>query len=221
MGQLRTGIPKDFVIKIINSHNFENFVETGTFKGETTIWAAKKFKKVHSIEAYKPLFDEMSSKYSTIDDLVLHFGKSEDKLPDIIQKLDGPAIFWLDAHYSGEGTFGNSEKCPLINEIEIINTSNFDNIVLIDDAFVFLSPPTKSHNIEEWPNLADIFKLLDYKGNNYIIILEDVIFCVPIQYKKLTAEYAQNINSINSFADSFGTKEFIKKLLRYIIRKKN
>ena len=132
--------------------------------------------------------------------------------------LDEPAIFWLDAHYSGDGTFGSENKCPLLDEIIAVNKSKFSNVLLIDDARAFLSPQTISHNPEEWPNIVEIFNLLSQVSNRYIIILEDVIFVVPEDMKNITARYAQSVNSINTLTNS-GSREFIKKILRFAARK--
>jgi hypothetical protein len=55
-------------------------------------------------------------------------------LPDILQRLKGPSLFWLDAHASGGETF-SSGKGPLISELQAIYSSETaGHVVLIDDA---------------------------------------------------------------------------------------
>lgn len=53
---------------------------------------------------------------------------------------DIPTTFWLDAHYFVNGdTLGVSGQCPLLAELEAIQTCDWDTkpIVVIDDAYMF------------------------------------------------------------------------------------
>ena len=205
MVNLNNKPPKEFIKKISKVGEIDFFVETGTYQGDTSTWASNYFQKVFTIEAFEQLFKATSEKFRNKINIEFIFGNCRQKLSEIINILDAPAIFWLDAHYSGNGTYGEKDKCPLLDEIIIINSSKFENIILIDDARAFLSPPTISHNLDDWPDITTIINLLQKIQDRYIIILEDVIFVVPNKYKNLTAVYAQKINSINNLADSFGT----------------
>ena len=47
-------------------------------------------------------------------------------------------LFWLDGHFSGVGTGGGDDICPIINELRLIAQSNRnDHCILIDDARCF------------------------------------------------------------------------------------
>lgn len=218
MGLYREGPPREFIKKIKDEFNFDCFIETGTYRATTAIWASTLFKKVYTIEAYKPLYDEVISVRKNYPNVSFIFGNSKEKLEEVLFEVKEPVIIWLDAHYSGEGTFGENEKCPLIKEIELINNFDYDSIILIDDARVFLSPYSMRFGLEEWPDITTILDILNEVRGRYIIILEDVIFCVPERMKHLTAKYSQELNSLNSFIDTDGLG-IIKKLLKYFIRK--
>jgi len=218
MGLYREGPPREFIKKIKNEFAIDCFIETGTYRATTAVWASTLFKKVYTIEAFKPLYDEMCLMHKDYDNVSFVYGKSNEKLKDILDDANQPAIFWLDAHYSGDGTFGEKEKCPLINELKIINNFRHDSIILIDDARIFLSPYSMQFKVVDYPDISKIINILNEVPHRYIIILEDVIFCIPEKMKELTSKYSQELNSMNSFINS-DKKDIIMKLLRFLIRK--
>ena len=123
---------KDLKIK----HDIENFVETGTYIGQTTKFASKFFTKVVSIEIYKPLFDFNKNLFNKSENVDILFGDSKEMLPKAINMLEGSILFWLDGHYSGSGTGLGDKICPINEEIlnikENINL-NKNSIIIIDD----------------------------------------------------------------------------------------
>ena len=61
-------------------------------------------------------------------------------LPAVIAQIKTPALFWLDAHYSG-GTTADSGQDPIVEELKsIFQSRNCRHVVLIDDA--------RAHNVE-------------------------------------------------------------------------
>lgn len=55
-----------------------------------------------------------------------------------------------------------------------------DDIILVDDARLFLGPPLPPHNKTLWPRIDEIvFYLKSVFPNNLVTICVDVIFCVP------------------------------------------
>ena len=57
----------------------------------------------------------------------------------MINTSNGRILFWLDGHYSGEGTGGCDEVCPIIAELRLIAQSKRkDHCILIDDARLFI-----------------------------------------------------------------------------------
>lgn len=121
-----------------NKYDFESFIETGTFYGQTTRFASKIFKSVVSIEIYQPLFllnKKLLSKYLNVEIL---FGDSKQKLEDAIKITNGPTLFWLDGHYSGDGTGIGDDICPILEEIKIIKKfCNRSFTIIVDDKRLF------------------------------------------------------------------------------------
>lgn len=195
MGLVRMGAPNSLIEKLATSFKISNFVETGTYHGGTAIWAANFFKNVLTIEYSKELYEQAIAKFD-ISNIEFIFGDSRTELSKLIKRLDGSSLFWLDAHWSGGLTYGDTDQCPLIEEINIINSSNFDNFILIDDARLFTSPPQPPHKIEQWPDIVAVIQALQPKqSDKYIVIIEDVIIAVPSFAKPLVSEYCQNVNA--------------------------
>ena len=118
-----------------------------------------------------------------------YHGCSRKVLPNILSKLnETPVTFWLDAHCSFGHTAGIDDQCPLLDELNIILKRNQDDIILIDDARLFMKVPPPPHNIDQWPTLTEIFDcILKSKKKRYVQIINDVIFILPNkkQYKKI------------------------------------
>jgi hypothetical protein len=156
------------------------FVETGTHVGETSAWAGEQFDHVATVESYEPLFEHLRARFKDRPNVALHFGNSAEILREIVSGLREPALFWLDAHYSGQGTAGEAHECPVLDEIAAVDQSPYDNIVLIDDARLFFVPPPPPFKADHWPDLRTMIEALGRKApDSYITIFEDVIIRVP------------------------------------------
>jgi hypothetical protein len=197
MGIIRIGPPEELVLLIKNNKNISTFVETGTYFGGTAFWASEHFEKVITFENSEKLFQQAKERYGYIENIQFVFGDSRSELPHIVQILTGPAIFWLDSHWSGGETFGSNDECPLIAELEIIANSNVKHVLLIDDARLFASPPPKPHKLEQWPTLTDLFSVIKkIYPDSYVVVFEDVVICVPLEMKAFVSEFCQNKNSV-------------------------
>jgi 16S rRNA A1518/A1519 N6-dimethyltransferase RsmA/KsgA/DIM1 with predicted DNA glycosylase/AP lyase activity len=71
----------------------------------------KKFKRIWSIELDKILFELARKKFQSESHIKIIQGDSGTVLPELLNKLTDPDIFWLDAHYSG-GKTAKVEKIP-------------------------------------------------------------------------------------------------------------
>ncbi len=141
MGLIRMGVPQDIVIFLKDNYKIKNFIETGTYFGNTAKWAAKQHFEVYTIEKSKKMYEKALAKYKD-SKINFIFGDSRIILKDLLSTLGGSTIFWLDAHWSGGDTFGYGDECPLIDEIKIINNYHEDDFfLLIDDARLFCLLP--------------------------------------------------------------------------------
>ena len=191
------GVPKEFILELKRYFDIKCFVEAGTFRGHTTLWAAEYFEKVVTIENSHSLYEQVVAKHGTIDNICFLYGHTVDMLNEVIQKTRNPSIFWLDSHWCGGESYGEFDQCPLLVEIDIINQIKDEHFILIDDARLFLSPPPFPNNIEQWPSIDKVIQALtSSKNERYIVVFEDVIIAVPEYARNIVASWCQRDNTI-------------------------
>jgi hypothetical protein len=114
-------------------------VETGTYFGHSTIYFSKRFKKVYTIEISEKLFQFVTKKFSKCKNIDNFLGDSSVVIKEVLNKLDSPAVFFLDGHASG-GVTESGDKASPIRE-ELISLATFkhltSSIIFIDDAIGF------------------------------------------------------------------------------------
>lgn len=180
MGIVTFGIPQQIVIELARLNGATVFVETGTCHGDTTRWASSYFKVVHTVERSEVLYNLHRTELAQIRGVTPHWGDSRNILPQIVKDLRGQkVVYWLDGHWSGGETAGEHDECPLLDELACLSHSTED-IILIDDARLFMCAPPQPHNPSQWPTLSDIVNMLPASGKKqFVQIVDDVIFIVP------------------------------------------
>jgi hypothetical protein len=113
-------------------------VETGTNRGHTVAASLGTFDIIYSIELLDELFDYCQRRFARRKKVRLRCGDSVSELPRILSELNEPALFWLDAHYSGEGTARGEQDTPIMRELQAISEHHIQaHVILIDDARCF------------------------------------------------------------------------------------
>lgn len=108
------------------------FVETGTEHGWMIEKIGHKFEQVYSIEQDDQLFAQAQKLFQDKPQIKLLHGDSAIEIKKVLGELHRPALFWLDAHASGDITAVNA---PIIKELEAIFTHSIKgHVILIDDA---------------------------------------------------------------------------------------
>ncbi|MEN9446893.1 MAG: hypothetical protein RJA25_182 [Bacteroidota bacterium] len=179
MGAISFSIPKELVLNLLNDYKIKNFVETGTFKGNSSIWAAHHFEKVYTIEIDAAIHQEASSRPDAKRNISFILGNSKEKMPEIVANLKGTTLFWLDGHWC-VGAGGKEHECPLEDELIAISKLEEESVILIDDARCFLGKLPPPHHSEDWPTTDEVFKLFfTYFPSYNVTIIQDVIVVVP------------------------------------------
>lgn len=151
---------------------YETFVETGTYLGQTATYMSSVFKKCHTIELSKDFYDAAEETLGRHENVSRHHGDSADVLPAVLDQVDGPAIFWLDAHYSAGVTAGNKRRTPILPELEAIFAHRIeDHVILIDDAREFLG-------MKGYPTIRELRRFVRSGGDGYKMIINNDIIVI-------------------------------------------
>lgn len=168
----------NFILEQAKKNNIETFIETGTYLGDTTNAVSDYFSKIYTFEITAELVEMARKRFADKKHIEVIHGDSGAELKNILPKINEKTIFWLDGHYS-EG-FVHAKKynldTPIVKEIETIFTSNikdFDNVILIDDAFEF-------DGSRGYPTIDELRKLVNTFTNRYDVFVKyDIVYIIP------------------------------------------
>jgi hypothetical protein len=155
------------------AHRLRILVETGTFAGNMVEAMRRHFDRIHSIELSREYHVSAKGRFAAFPHIDLLFGDSGDVLRRVVENLDGPALFWLDGHYSGGISARGAKDTPIIEELDCIFPSRFEHMVIIDDARLFGNDPA-------YPSIAEIREhVLSRDGRQRIVVVDDAIHISP------------------------------------------
>jgi hypothetical protein len=148
--------------------DFPVFIETGTFLGFTTRTASSLFKKVYTIEVDDRLYNDANAAFTPMGIEVIN-GDSVNIFPTLIPTISDNVVFWLDGHYSGQGTGYGKYDFPALQECEIIDThlKSKEAFIMIDDVRLF--GHGHSEQIDDSLVTITIDKILDSFSNRKVI----------------------------------------------------
>ena len=192
MGLDRMGPPEALILALQKRLGLADFVETGTYRGDTAAWAAGHFSRVTTIELSPAFHAAAQARFHGRSEVRALQGDSSTVLQAVVPALAGPALFWLDAHWSGLDTAGREAECPLLAEIGLINASPLAHVVMVDDARLFCAPPPRPHRAEQWPDLAATLAVLHDGGRRHVVLTEDVFVAVPAGIRDFLNEWLQD-----------------------------
>lgn len=145
------------------------FVESGTYVGTGLEMAlAAGYEKLYSIELDPGLCENAQALFSQFPQVKIIHGDSGAVLPSLLQEIDAPATFWLDGHYSGDGTAKGDTHSPILKELEAIKLHPIkSHTILIDD----IRDLGSIHF--DYVTLGQLIKVLLTINPEYTIRLED------------------------------------------------
>jgi hypothetical protein len=109
-------------------------VETGTYYGEMVAAMKNRFAEIYSVEFDSPLAQRAAKKFARHPHVHILEGDSQKVVPELLDRLGEPALFWLDAGYYGwAGLQGDKQRLTV--ELEtILHDARFRHVILMDDA---------------------------------------------------------------------------------------
>jgi len=119
-----------------NKGQCSTFIETGTYQGDGILTAfGVGFEKLYSIEIMPENYNYSYNRWKHKSNVKLYSGPTNEHLDNIMNEINSPSFFWLDAH------FHTSE--PTYKELEIIKKHHINtHTILIDDISLYFD---KSH----------------------------------------------------------------------------
>ncbi|MDD5517854.1 MAG: hypothetical protein PHV98_00700 [Candidatus Omnitrophica bacterium] len=158
----QTGLNRELALDLRDRFSLETFLETGTYRGESCIWAAEHFRNVISIEKDVPRYQKVIGMTNKIKNIQLHLGDSRNLLFTILRDVLKPALIYLDAHLFGFTKEGwiNNDQCPLKEELLAVRQIRIGHIVIIDDAKWFTDKPDFDHDPNQFIRLNEIKTIL-------------------------------------------------------------
>lgn len=123
------------------------FVETGNAAGDGLQRAIDAgFKRIYGVEAQKMYYDMCFTRFLIqFPNVIIFHGKSVDQLPVLLNLFSREAVFFLDAHVSGDTSYGyqewlkDGENGPTSQdniikaELAIILANYNKHVIIIDD----------------------------------------------------------------------------------------
>lgn len=173
-------IPPPYEIKHFWLKHFQQrfslttFIETGTYQGWTVDAMLTVCNKIYSVELDPTLAINAQNKFQSCKHVKIIQGDSAQVLEQILAQVTDRCLFWLDGHFSGDGTGSADKETPIMEELYAIgNHSRNDHIILVDDARLF--DGTKDYST------IDIVcrKLVEINSKFNIRIKDDMVQCFP------------------------------------------
>jgi hypothetical protein len=153
-------------------HQLRTLVETGTYMGAMVQACQASFAQIYSIELQKDYYERARRRFSHSPNVTILQGDSAQRLPEILRKLNEPALFWLDAHYSGDLTAKANTETPILRELALIFQHSIPgHVILVDDARCF----DGTHDYPRRETIADLAASLDYS----FTVSDDVMRLIP------------------------------------------
>ena len=182
MSNLASGVPQQLVTFCKEKYDLKEFLETGSYKGDSVAFAITLFDYCLTIEVDEGNWQATQNRFNifptdAIAELECWHGDSATLMPGALKQLDGRALIWLDAHCVA-GQFGDEDSCPLLQELNAICAVETKHIILIDDAHAYMPPLPHHLTPEAWPTLEDIESIV-HKSGYYIHIASDIIILAP------------------------------------------
>jgi hypothetical protein len=155
-------------------------VETGTYHGDMVEAVAPLFRRVYTIELGAELAEAARKRFAAQEHVQVLHGDSGRLLPTVLERLERPALFWLDAHYSGGMTARGEVDTPIVSEIQaILRHPCPRHVVLIDDARDFVGG-------DGYPSVPEIEALIRAERPDWYFYVEhDIMRAHPSEWPRI------------------------------------
>ena len=131
-------VKQSVIRRYAQQYGIRTFIETGTFHGDMVEAMRKHFDKIYSIELSQDLCARAKVRFMRDRNVEIIQGDSGVELGKLMERIHGPALFWLDGHYSAGETARGESDTPIFAELtHIYRSGTGGHVVIIDDARCF------------------------------------------------------------------------------------
>lgn len=161
----------DLIKNNILARNYDVFIETGTYLGDTTWYFKNIFNKIYTIEIEKDLYLAAVKRFKRYKNIKVINGDSGQEIRKIIGIIESPSVFWLDAHASGGVTTFRDAFTPIKAEIgAILGDKRYSHMIFIDDVGSF-------NGKHSYPEIKELKEMVEQTGR-YILEPEKRIIII-------------------------------------------
>lgn len=155
-------------------HGLRTLVETGTYLGDMVEAMRRRFDKVYSIELSAGLHARARRRFRGARNVELIHGDSAVTLGSVVKRLEGPALFWLDGHYSAGETARGEKDTPIFEELTaILSVPESGHVIVVDDARLFGVDPG-------YPTVQSLTDFVTSKRSGLeVVVRDDAIQITP------------------------------------------
>jgi hypothetical protein len=168
-------VKHDTVIKLATEFTLRTFVETGTYLGTMVNAVKHTFSTIYSIELDRTLASHAARRFVRHPHIRIIQGNSSVRLAELLATIEEPALFWLDAHFSGGVTASGGADEPIMREVQSIGRHPLAtrHVVLVDDARSFAGA-------NGYPTLTELLALLSSGFPTHeITVRHDMVIARP------------------------------------------
>lgn len=122
-------IQKEF-LRLRDVFNLKMAVELGTCLGSSSLWMAKNYERVVTIEINKQFAEVAKERFDreNMQNIELIVGDTVQVLPTVIGRIGNDSIWLADSHWYSH--------CPLLDELRIIATAGIKPVIAIHDFLI-------------------------------------------------------------------------------------
>jgi hypothetical protein len=126
--------------------NRKVLVETGTFRGQNIQNSLEDFELIYSVESDWELYLQSKRRFEGVPKVHIFHGDSVEFLEGLF--LPEPAVFYLDAHWSG---WGEPTPLPLLGELKTLSKRAHPDVIVIDDMRLMGKASWSGEDGTDWP----------------------------------------------------------------------
>ena len=153
--------------KYAKKFNLRVLVESGTCYADMVEAMKNEFDRIYSVEVSPYLYGKCLKRFGKLKHITLLQGDSGVILKSIMEKIDQPALFYLDGHYSGGMSSKGAKETPICEELHaILRAKPLNHVIVIDDARCFGADP-------DYPSLEELRNLVEADRKGLHIEVED------------------------------------------------